>query len=162
MTFTTLTILTIIFATVAVVAMFFPRLPAVIAAYASLLCAHFDGAVYVDGQVLVFWGVATVIVLGLRMLQPRALVFAYQGHAYVALGTMVGVALGYVVSAAAATLILGGVAGAFLGTLVYMSTPASPRLTMSSAPFREYLSAKGLPCVVSCTMATVAVVSLIA
>ncbi len=142
--------------------MFFPRIPAVIAAYAALLCAHFDGAIYVDGKVLIFWGVATAIVLGLRMLQPRALVFARQGHGYVALGTLAGVALGSAVSAVAATIILGGVTGAFLGALIYMSTPASPRLAVTSAPFMEYLSAKGLPCVVSCTMAAVAVISLIA
>lgn len=60
-----LTITAIVLCALGVAASFSTRLPAVLASYAGLLCAHFAGAVYVDGSVLVFWAVATVLVLGI-------------------------------------------------------------------------------------------------
>ncbi len=161
MTFTALSIITLILSLAAVVATFVPRLPAVAASYAALVCAHLAGAVYVDTTVLVYWGVATAIVLGLRMLQPKALVEAGHGQGYVALATIVGVVLGYLCSPTAAAVILGGAIAAFLGATAYMRTPAGPGFGISSRHFIEYLCAKGLPCVVACSMSTIAVASLL-
>lgn len=159
MTFTALSIRSLILSLAAVVAMFVPRLPAVPAAYAALVCAHFDGAVYINEKILIFWGVATAIVLGLRALQPKAIVLAKGGQAYVAVATLVGTLLGYLASATAAAIIIGGAVGSFLGATAYMRTPASPRLPLTSQGFVEYICAKGLPSVVTASMVAITIAS---
>lgn len=158
---TSLSIITLILALSSLVAMFVPRLPAVIAAYAALVCAHFAGAVFVDAKILIYWGVAMAIVLGLRVLQPKALVLTGRGQAYVSLGTIVGVVLGYVVAPVVASLIIGGVVGAFLGAVAFMRTPAGGSMPVASGEFLQYLCAKGLPAVVTACMAAVAVSSML-
>ena len=159
MTFTALSIISLILSLAAVVAMFVPRLPAAIAAFAALVCAHFGGALYINEKILIFWGVATVIVLGLRMLQPKAIVLAKGGQAYVAVATIAGTLLGYTVAATAATIIIGGAIGAFIGALAYMRTPASPQLPLASQSFVEFLSAKGLPALVTASMVAITIAS---
>lgn len=161
MTFTALSIITIILSLAAVVAVFVPRVPAVAAAYAALVCAHFAGAIYVDAKILIFWGVATAIVLGLRLLQPKALVMTPKGQPYVALAVIAGTLIGYMIAPTAASLILCGAIGAVLGAMAFMLTPAGPRFPVASRRFVEYLCAKGLPCVVAVSMAAIAVASLI-
>lgn len=160
MTFTALSIITTILSLAAVVAMFVPRVPAVAAAYAALVCAHFAGAVYVDARILIFWGVATAIALGLRVLQPKALVMTSKGVPYVAMATLAGTAIGYMIAPAAASIILGSAVGAILGASAYVLTPAGSGIRIASSQFVEYLCAKGLPCVVSASMAAIAVASL--
>lgn len=161
MTFTALSIISLILSLAAVVALFVPRLPAVVAAFAALVCAHFGGAIYVDGKILLFWGVATAIVLGLRMLQPKAATLAKGGQAYVAVATIAGALLGFAASATAAAIIIGSAIGAFLGALAYMRTPASPQLPVASRQFVEFISAKGLPAVVSASMVAITIASLL-
>ncbi|MCM1067768.1 MAG: hypothetical protein NC418_09385 [Muribaculaceae bacterium] len=161
MTFPALAIITLILALAAVAAMFVPRLPVVLAAYAALVCSHFAGAVYVDAKILIFWGVAALIVLGLRLLAPRALMAAVKAQRYVALGTLCGVVLGYMLSPTAAAIIASGAVCAALGGMAYMLTPGSPRVSPASAAFLEFLCAKGLPCVVTASMATIALASLL-
>lgn len=138
---------------------FVPRFPAVVPAYAAMVLLHFAGMPYFESKILLFWAVATVIVLGLTMLQPRALTAARQGHAYVAGGCLAGVLLGYIVSPVASAIIIGGAAGAFLGTLAFMRTPKGPHFSVGSAEFVQYLCAKGLPVVVAMSMAALAVAS---
>lgn len=161
MTFTALSIITIILSLAAVVATFVPRIPSVAAAYAALVCAHLAGAIYVDAKTLIFWGVASAIVLGLRVLQPKALVMTAKGLPYVALATIAGTAIGYMISPTAASVILCASAGAVLGAIAYMRTPAAPCIAITSSRFVEYLCAKGLPCVVTTSMAAIAIASLI-
>ena len=155
MTFTALSIISLILSLAAVVAMFVPRVPAV----PALVCAHFDGAVYINEKILIFWGVATAIVLGLRALQPKAIVLAKGGQAYVAVATLIGTLLGYLASATAAAIIIGGAVGSFLGATAYMRTPASPRLPLASQRFVEFLSAKGLPSIVTASMVAITIAS---
>lgn len=161
MTFTAISIITLILAIAAFASMFVPRIPGVLAAYAALVCAHLAGAAYVDAKILIYWGIATAIVLGLRMLQPKALVYTPQGQSYVALGTIAGVMLGYAVSPVSAALIAGGATGALLGAFVFMRTPAGPRLPLASSEFVQYLCAKGLPAIITSAMAAISIASLI-
>lgn len=161
MTTSALSIITLILSLAAVAAMFFPRIPAVLAAYAALVCAHFAGAVFVTPKVLIFWGVASAIVLGLRAIQPPALAAERRGSRYVALAAIVGVVLGFVLSPTSATVITGGVVGAFFGAMAFNLSPAGPRMPLASTPFFEYLGAKGLPAVVTAAMAAIAVASLL-
>ena len=99
--------------------------------------------------------------LGLRVLQPKALVMTAKGLPYVALATIAGTAIGYMISPTAASVILCASAGAVLGAIAYMRTPAAPSIAIASSRFVEYLCAKGLPCVVTTSMAAIAIASLI-
>lgn len=153
MNLSVLEIVALVVAGVSVAGTFVPRFPAVIGAFAAMVCMHFAGASYFDARTLIFWAIATVIVVGLGLLQPAALVNARQGHGYVAGGVVLGALLGYLMMASEATIILGGAVGAFLGALAYMNTPSSPRLSLGSAEFIQYLCAKGLPAVVATSMA---------
>ena len=157
MTISTLEIISIILAGVAVGGSFVPRFPACIPAWLGLLCMHISGAPYVDSKVLIFWGIASIIVLMLGILQPKSLTGARQGHAYVVGATIVGVILGYLISPVSAAIILGGAVGAFFGALAFMRTPAGPRFPVASSEFLQYLCAKGLPAVISCAMAAIVI-----
>ena len=67
-----LEIVSFVLAGVGVGGTFVPRFPSGVAAYLSMICMAFAGIPYFDAKVLIFWGVATVIVLGLEILPPRA------------------------------------------------------------------------------------------
>lgn len=56
---------------------FVPRFPSAVAAYAAMVCMYFAGVPYFDSGILIFWAVATIIVLGLMFLQPKALTGAW-------------------------------------------------------------------------------------
>lgn len=154
-----LPILSLFLAGIAVGGSFVPRFPAALAAYAALSLAGFARAPYVTQNVLIFWGVATAIVLAMRIFQPKALTDTPHGHAYVAGATIAGTLVGFAITPSAATLILGAAIGAFLGTLAYMRTPAGPKFAIASSPFVQYLCAKGLPDVITCVMAAIVIAS---
>ncbi len=145
-------VLACILAVVGLVTMFLPRVPAVLAGYLALVSAHFAGAVFVSSQVLWFWGVATALVLGLRVLQPRALADASQGHWFTAAGTIAGAFAGFAISATQAAVILGGAAGAFVGTAAFSRTATGSVLRQRQGAFVQYLCAKGIPALVCASM----------
>ncbi|MDE6854145.1 MAG: hypothetical protein K2J38_03725 [Muribaculaceae bacterium] len=151
-------VLACIFAVVGLVTMFLPRIPAVLAGYAALVSAHFAGAVFVSGPVLWFWGIATALVLGLRILQPRALVDASQGHWYTVAGSVAGAFAGIAISATQAAVILGGALGAFIGTAAFSRTRAGSVLRQRQGAFLQYLCAKGIPALVCASMSVMALV----
>ena len=155
MTLTVFQILSIALAIAAVTACFFPRIPSALAAWLGLLTAHFAGAPYINAKVLTFWAVASVIVLMLGYLQPKALTRTRAGVAYVATGTIAGTAVGYACAPVAASFIIGAIVGAFLGTVAFMSLPKGPKKNIGSPEFIQYLCAKGLPAVVSCSQAAI-------
>lgn len=155
MTITTLSIIAIILAAVSAAGCFIPRFPSVAAGWLALLCMHFAGQPFCNGKVLLFWGIASAIVLMTGVLQPKALTALRRGHAYVAAGALVGALLGFLVRNITATIILGSVIGAFLGCVAYMRTPRGLKLQVASSEFLQYLCAKGLPAVVSCSMSAI-------
>ena len=157
MNFGILTILSLLFAGAGIVSTFVPRFPAVLASYASLVLMHFAGAPYVSVNLLIFWGVAVLMVLGLKILQPKVFSKMHQGHSYVAGGCLSGTVLGFLAAPTAAAIILGGAIGAFLGALAFMRTPQGPKFSVTSKHFIDYLCAKGLPSVVSCSMAAIVI-----
>lgn len=103
---------------------------------------------------IVFWAIATVLVLGAAWLQrPVAGQGGTErrGTAYVVTATMAGMLVGLLLKYEAA-MIVGAVAGAFLGALAYSRTPAGHELQFPSARFMQYLTAKGLTAVVTMSM----------
>lgn len=141
---------------------FKPRFPSTATAYAALLCmyaGHRDGIVVASD--LVFWAVASALVVGMRFLQPRTLTNASQGHSFVNIGTLAGVLTGFVINPSSAAIILGGCLGAFAGTLAFMRMPRGPHFSIGSSQFMQYLCAKGLPAVVWCSMAAITIVCIL-
>lgn len=151
-------IFTYIFSLAGLAMLFVPRLPAVAASFLALLCARFAGAVYVSVSVLVYWAVASAIVMLLRNLQRRK-VASGRGNAYVAGGTIAGALVGFALTPSTAAVILGAAAGAFIGAVAYMRTPAGPRYAIGSGSFIQFLCATGLQSVVATAMSAIAAAS---
>lgn len=160
MTTPVLITLTYILAIAGLAAMFVPRLPSVIASCAALVCAHFAGAVYVYAKILIYWSVATAIILGLRILQPLPPV---NGTArwYISLGAIAGAFTGYAIAPTASAIIISSAIAAFLGGAFYMRTPKAPAYPVASGPFVQFICALGLPAVVTASMSAIAIASVI-
>lgn len=122
----------------------------IIAVYAGLCCAALKAAVPVTNT-LIFWGIATVIVLALSFMLPRSISGSRRGLGYIAGAALAGAMVGLVISHA--WMIIGGVAGAVLGSIAYSKTPAGKALGFPSSKFLNYLCAKGLPAVIAVCMA---------
>lgn len=154
-------VFTYIFAAVGVVMMFVPRLPAVVAAFLSLLCAYFAGTSNVSEQVLVYWSVAALIVLVLRGLGRGEGNGDVRGNAYISAGALVGAFLGFAVTPTSGTVILGSALTAFIGSVAYMRMPGSPGFAVASGRFVQFLCARGLQAVVTVSVSAIAVSSVL-
>ncbi len=117
------------------------------ASFGGLLAFGLSGIAPMGLDVLIFWGVATLIVLGLNALLPRTVVSSRAGMGYVAGGTLVGLVVGLLMSEAA--MILGAILGAIAGGIAFSRTPAGSVVEFPSDKFINYLCAKGLPAVVT-------------
>lgn len=134
----------------AVLLAFRPLFPASLVAYASLWMFQLSGHLQFPSSTIIFWSVATMIVLGLDRLLPSALSRSPQGQGYIAAGTLAAMVVGMLMSGAG--IILGAAIGAFLGALAYSRTPAGQPLAFPSSPFMKFLCAKGLPAIVAFSM----------
>lgn len=134
----------------AVVLLFKPLLPASLAAYASLWMFQWSGVLAFPSSMMLFWGVATLIVLGLDRLLPTEITRGVDGRGYICGGALVGMIVGMLMSSAG--IILGAVLGAFFGAMAYSRTPVGKALSFPSAGFLRFLCARGLPAVVTMSM----------
>lgn len=151
-------IFTYIFSLAGVAMLFVPRLPAVAASFLALLCARLAGASYVSVSVLVYWAVASAIVMLLRNLQRRKAASG-RGNACVATGTIADALVGFALTPSTAAVIIGSAAGAFIGAMAYMRMPAGPRYAVGSGSFIQFLCATGLQAVVATAMSAIAAAS---
>lgn len=136
---------------VSVVMMFVPRLPACIVAYMSLWAARLSGYTPFTDGTMIFWGVAVVIVVINSLLLPAFIRNSSRGVGYISGGALVGMAVGLMMYTAA-TVIIGAIAGAFLGSIAYTRTKNGAALGFPSAKFFNYLGAKGIPAVIAASM----------
>ena len=160
MTTTILITLTYILAIAGIIAMFVPRIPSVVASCAALVCAHFAGAVYVDAKILIYWSIATAIILALRILQPTPRIAA-TSRWYIALGAIAGAFVGYSIAPTASSIIISSAIAAFLGAVIYMRTPKAQTNPLPSGQFIQFICATGLPAVVSASMSVIAIATVI-
>ena len=119
---TTLTIIGIILLCAAIVLAYRPYLPAALAAYAALWCLRQGGFIALSHSAMIYWGIATAIVIALNMLQPSA-TRDNRGQAYLCTGIIAGMVLG-LVTAAGAGVIIGAICGGVIGAVAYRRTPA--------------------------------------
>lgn len=147
----------IVFSTLTVVAVFVPRLPAALTGLLALCCSAVGnyGQMLVDWQTLIFWGVATAMVIGLHMMLPPFVTRSRAGVPYISGGALAGTAVGMVMATTAA-IICGAALGAFMGALAYWRTPKGRPMLFPSSKFFNYLAAKGLPAVVALSMTAIA------
>lgn len=143
----TLVILSIVFLAVSLGLCFVPKYPAVLFAYVGMLLGHFSGYMPVMWSTLLFWGIATLIVVMLTVMLPREVVKMRNGLGYISGGSLVGMMLGLLLGESA--MIVGAAVGSFLGCLAYSRTPAGRGLKFPSNQFTQYMGAKGLPVIIT-------------
>lgn len=100
---------------------------------------------------LIFWGIATAIVICLEYMLPKKITSSRRGVGYIAGAALAGTFVGLAISHE--WMIVGAVAGAILGGIAYSRTPAGSIMEFPSSKFLNYLCAKGLPAVVTMCMA---------
>lgn len=133
-----------------------PWCSAALPAYAALCLLNWSTSIYLPVKTFVFWGVATVICLGLRHMSPKGEPDGRNtGNVYVGLGAMAGGLLGILVSAR--IMVLGVVVGALMGQLAFSKTPHGKWLKFPSSTFIHYFCAKSLPAIVATAMVGIAV-----
>lgn len=100
-----------------------PRWVAAVPAYAGLVLMHLSYYIAVPMSTFIFWGVATLLAVGLYYLSPSG---EPDGHSssnlYVGFTAMAGGMLGILL--APRILVLGVILGAAMGQLAYSRTPA--------------------------------------
>ncbi len=131
----------------AIVMAFRPYFPGSLLAYAGLWAFHLSGLMPITMRELLFWGVATLLVIGADTLLPRKSTRSLPGRGYVAVGTLAGMVVGMLMDSAG--IILGGAIGAFLGAIAFSRTPQGRSLEFPSATFARFLCSRGLPAVVT-------------
>ncbi len=119
-------------------------------AYAGMWLMDWAGIVEFDYSTLFFWGGACAIALVLDILLPKEISRGNIGRGYIVGGTLAGMVVGMLLSSAG--IILGGAFGAFLGGLAFSRTPKGKSLKFPSQAFTRFISAVGLPALVTMSM----------
>lgn len=161
MDFSALQILTLALCAIALAACFVRRVSSALIAYGAMICAHCSGGTGIHTRELVFWGVATAIVLGLRYLLGDDGHDRRAARAYTAGGAAAGAFVGVIVWPGPGGAILGSAAGSFLGAMAYMRMPSSPRYGITSRPFVDFLASRGLPVVVGTSIVAITTVAVL-
>lgn len=134
------------------VLVFVPRMPACILGYLAMWAAQLSGYVVFSDTALIFWGVATVIVVINNVLLPGFVRNSSQGLGYIGGGALAGMAVGLTLYRAA-SVVGGAIIGAVLGAVAYGRTRRGANLEFPTVKFFNYLGAKGIPAVVASSMA---------
>ncbi len=134
----------------AIVLAFRPWLSGCKFAYAGMWLMDWGGLVEFNYNTLIFWGGACAIALALDILLPKEISRGNIGRGYIVGGTLAGMAVGMLLSSTG--IILGGAFGAFLGGLAFSRTPKGKPLQFPSKAFVRFVSAIGLPAIVTMSM----------
>lgn len=137
-----------------------PRWVAAVPAFVGLLLMHWSYYISVPTMTFVFWGVATLITVGLFYLSPSG---EPDGHSssnlYVGFTAMAGGMLGILL--APRILVLGVILGALMGQLAYSRTPAGKWMLSPSSQFWRYFAAKCLPAIVAISIVCIAIMGVV-
>jgi len=137
-----------------------PRWIAAVPAFLGLLLMHLSYYIAVPTMTFVFWGVATLITVGLFYLSPSG---EPDGHSssnlYVGFTAMAGGMLGILL--APRIMVLGVILGAAMGQLAYSRTPAGRWMLNPSSQFWRYFAAKCLPAIVALSIVCIAIMGIV-
>lgn len=130
---------------------FIPRWPASVIAYCAMVFVSISGATTIGATTYVFWGIATLITIGINYMLPYEISRTRAGLPYIAGGALTGTAVGMATNTTAGV-ISGTALGVFFGALAYANTSAGRAMAFPSSKFFNYLAAKGLPIIVTLSM----------
>ena len=137
-----------------------PKWVAAVPAFIGLVLMHLSYYIAVPGMTFAFWGIATLITIGLFYLSPSG---EPDGHSssnlYVGLTAMAGGMLGILL--APRIMVLGVVLGAAMGQLAYSRTPAGKWMLSPSMLFWRYFAAKCLSAIVAVSIVCIAVMGVV-
>ncbi|MBQ6167093.1 MAG: hypothetical protein IJK41_06685 [Muribaculaceae bacterium] len=137
-----------------------PRWVAAAPAYIGMALLHLSYYIDVKPMTFAFWGIATLIVVGLFYLQPSG---EPDGHSdsnlYVGFGALAGGMLGILL--APRIMILGVILGAMIGQFAYSRTPNGKWMLFPSTHFWRYFAAKCLPAIVAISIVCIAIMGFI-
>ena len=140
-----------VFMLFSLVLLFKPWIVAALPAYAGLWLLHLSTYTTFPKWVLIFYGIATAMVVGIRFMSPKGEPDGkLTGNLYIGLGALMGCLLGMLIEAR--FMLLGTILGAIMGQVAFSRTPHGKWLLLSKSNFIQYLCAKGLPAVVAVAM----------
>ncbi len=137
-----------------------PRWVAAVPAFAGLALMHWSYTIDVKTMTFIFWGIATLITVGLFYLLPKGEPDGHQSsNLYVGFTAMAGGMLGILL--APRVMVLGVILGAAMGQLAYSRTPAGNWMLFPSTQFWRYFAAKCLPAIVAISIVCIAVMGVV-
>ena len=144
----------------AIVLVLWPRWVAAVPAYAGLLLMHWSYYIAVPTVYIIFWGVATLITVGLFYLLPTGEPDGNRSsNLYIGFTAMAGGMLGILL--APRIMVLGVILGAAMGQLAYSRTPAGKWMLTPSTQFWSYFKAKCLPAIVAVSIVCIAIMGVV-
>lgn len=133
-----------------------PRFVASIASFAGLVLLHMSYFIAVPVRTFLFWGVATLLITGLKYLSPHGEPDGNSSsNLYVGLGAVAGCLLGIIVGAR--IMVLGVILGTLVGQLMYSRTPDGSWMKHDMSSFWKYFSAKCMPAIVTVAIDGIAI-----
>ena len=142
------------------VTMFFPRIPTCLVTYLAMWCARLSGYTPFPNSTMIFWGIAVVLVVINRYMLPNHIRDSRRGLGYIAGGALAGMAIGLTLYTAA-SIIGGAILGTLIGAVAYARTSRGAVLEFPTIKFFNYLGAKGIPSVMTASMAGLIIAGLV-
>ena len=137
-----------------------PKWNAAVPAFIGLVLLHFSYRIAVPWMTFAFWGVATLLTVGLFLLSPRGEPDGHRSsNLYIGFTAMAGGLLGIML--APRVMVLGVVLGAVMGQLAYSRTPAGKWMLNPSSQFWRYFAAKSLPAIVAVAIVCIAIMGIV-
>lgn len=137
-----------------------PRWVAAVPAFIGLLMLHWSYYIAVPTMTFAFWGLATLICVGLFYLSPSGEPDGNRSsNLYIGFTAMAGGMLGIML--APRFMVLGVILGAAMGQLAYSRTPAGKWMLTPSSQFWRYFAAKCLPAIVAVSIVCIAVMGIL-
>ena len=137
-----------------------PKWNAAVPAFAGLLLLHLSYHIAVRPRTFVFWGIATLLTVGLFYLSPKGEPDGHRSsNLYIGFTAMAGGLLGILLAPRA--MVLGVVLGAAMGQLAYSRTPAGKWMLEPSSQFWRYFAAKSLPAIVAVSIVCIAIMGMV-
>lgn len=144
----------------AIILVLWPRWVAAVPAFLGLLLMHLSYTIDVKTMTFIFWGIATLITVGLFYLSPSGEPDGNRSsNLYIGFTSMAGGMLGIML--APRVMVLGVILGAAMGQLAYSRTPAGKWMLNPSTMFWKYFAAKCLPAIVAISIVCIAVMGMV-
>jgi len=144
----------------AVALVLWPRWIAAVPAFIGLALLHWSYYIAVPKLTFAFWGLATLITVGLFYLSPAGEPDGHRSsNLYVGFTAMAGGMLGILL--APRIMVLGVILGAAMGQLAYSRTPDGKWMLTPSSLFFRYFAAKCLPAIVAVSIVCIAIMGFV-